>query len=139
MVRHYHGKVGFSLIEVMVASIVILVAVLALCRVFANFLNLTVQAKEITVATDDLKDTLEYIKCLPFSAITDSLAGGFAHGDSVGSTIIGGFALGSSENIVVTYPQGINADPLEIKVEITWTGRGGRAYSQDFRTIRTSY
>jgi len=128
---------GLTLIEVMVVIVVVMVGVLALWQVYGNSLNLIIQAKEIRIATSDLEDVLEYINTLAFSHITDSSRGGFNHDDNVNSDLIGGFLL-ENESIVVRYPQGEGADPLEIEVEINWIGRNQRSYSQTFRTVRSS-
>ena len=128
-------KNAFSLLEtVIVAGILVIVAV-AVMGIFITSLNCMTQAKEISIATEDLKDVLEKIKSTPFAQLTDPSK--FPDGANVGLNVIGGFLL-SDENIVVSYPQGANADPLEIQVAITWTGKDKRSYSKTFNTIRTS-
>jgi hypothetical protein len=130
-----------TLIEVMVGSMVMLIAILALIGVFGTSLITRNLAHEITIATDDLKDVLEYIKCVPFPDITNTTAGGFDDGDSVDLTLIGYSASDEGfleeEDITVSYPNGTAADPLEIEVRVDWRGRDSRNYNQSLITMRT--
>lgn len=126
-----------TLVELMVAVVIIFIALVSLIGAFTASFSLAEQAKEISIATDDLEDTLEYIRTLPFSDITDPNDGGFNNGDTVNQTIIGGFLL-EDEVITVSYPNGVDADPLEIQLVLTWNGRYGRNGSLTFRTVRAS-
>lgn len=125
-------KKGLTLVELMIAFLILAVAILAIWGVFIYALSNTIQAREMNIATDDLKDVLEKIKGTPFS----NIVGNFPDGGAINATDIGGFLL-NNESITVTYPQGTTGDPLEIVLTITWTGKGGRSYSQIFKTVRT--
>ncbi len=125
------GKRGFTLAEVMVVSLVIMISVVALWRVYMVSLDLIIKAKELRVAADDLKDVFEKIRSVAFSDILDV----FPDGGSVSPSVVGGFLL-SDESIVVSYPDGTDANPLTIKVTITWTGKDGRVYTRSFYTMR---
>jgi type II secretory pathway pseudopilin PulG len=126
-----------TLVEVMIVVLVILIAVGAVFGVFTASLALVVEARERTLATDDLEDVLEYIRTLPFAHITEPGNGGFSDGGSVAGSLVGGFLL-ENEQVTVRYPQGTDIDPLEIEVEVNWEGRYGRVFSQTFRTLRSS-
>lgn len=125
-------KKGLTLIEMMIVSAILVVAVLGLWAVFITSLTCINQAKEMNIAADDLKDVLEKIKNVAFSDITTV----FPDGQAISSDVIGGFLL-NNEAIVVSYPQGIT-NPLQIQVTITWTGKDQRNYSKTFSTVRTS-
>ena len=130
-------KKGFTLAEVMVVAGIIFIALLALFGVYTSALILVVEAREQAIATEDLEDSLEYIKTLPFAYITESANGGFADNTTVSASIVGGFLL-DNESLTVTYPQGIGADPIEIQVDASWTGKYGRGKTLTFRTLRSS-
>jgi len=127
-------KRGLTLVEVMVAAVFIIIAIIALLGVFTVSLNYISRARELHVATDDLKDVLEKIKSTAFVDITTV----FPDDTAVPESVVGTFQL-DDEVIIVNYPDGTADDPLEIEVTITWTGRaGGQTYSHTFKTLRTS-
>jgi len=125
-------KKALTLVELMLVSSILLVAILALWQVYIASLGLVIQAKEKNIAVDDSRDVLEKIRCTAFAAITAN----FPNGADVPAATIGGFLL-RDERIQVTYPNGINADPLQINIVITWTGQDKRAYGETFRTLRS--
>jgi len=133
--KAFKNNNAFSLLEILIASGILVVVIISLMGIFIISLNCMAQAKEINIATEDLKDVLEKIKSTPFAQLTDPTK--FPDGGNVSANVIGGFLL-SDENIVVNYPSGTNVDPLEIEAVITWTGKDRRAYSRTFKTMRTS-
>jgi hypothetical protein len=126
-----------TLVELMIAVFIILFALVALVGAFTSAFTLVALAQESTIATDDLEDVLEYINTLPYAHITEPANGGFNDGDTVNAAVIGGFLL-EDEVITASYPLGTNADPLEIGLTVTWSGRYGRNGTLTFRTARTS-
>lgn len=138
---------GVTLLELLIVVSVLLIAILGLWGTFITGLNSIIQAQEISIAADDLKDVFEKLKNVPFpqvSRVFDQVAENVENGqDSVAATAIGGFAL-SGESITITYPQ-LTAptpvanlpDPLEISVMITWNSKVGRVQSKTMKTIRT--
>ena len=125
------GK-GLTLVELMIVSFVLAVTIGALLVVFANALNQIVLSKELSIATDDLRDSLEKLKATPFANLTTQ----YPDGSSIGSSVIGGFVL-MNEVITVTYPNGINVDPLEVRVTVTWLSKDKRTRTQTFNTLLT--
>src|SRR4030042_3789800 len=123
------AKKCVTLVELIIVMVIIMIAVLGLFGVFTASLYLVVQAREKTIATDDLEDVLEYIRTLPFVHITRPANGGFSDAGTVNPAIIGGFLL-EEEQITIRYPQGVDADPLVITAEVTWRGRYGRGRFQ---------
>lgn len=126
------AKRGFTFIELMAASLVVLVAILAIMQVYITSIKLVMQAREMDIATDDLKDVLEAMKSASFS----NLPVLFPDNGAVNANVIGGFLL-NNEVIRVTYPNGTTVDPLLIQVTVSWTGRDMRLYNQVFYTLRT--
>lgn len=126
-------KKGVTLVELMITTVVLVVAIVAMVHVFMFGLRMIAIAREINIATDDAKDVLEIIKATAFTDITTA----FPDEQMVDADIIGGFSL-RDESIVVRYLQGAGDDPLEIEVVVTWTREDKRTAFQSFRTIRTS-
>ncbi len=129
----YFNK-SFTLIEALIVIVILTVSVFSLWQVFIASLNLTIKAKEITEAADDLKNVFEKIRCVNFPDITSV----FPDNGSVSGDIAGGFSL-KDESITVSYPGGEEADPLVIKAVVSWLGKDGKSYSREFFTMRTSY
>ena len=138
---------GVTLMELLIVVTVLIVAILGLWATFITTLNSIIQAQELTVAADDLKDVFEKIMNVPFpqaSRVFDQAAEDTEDGqDSVSAQAIGGFVLGN-ETITITYPQVASPtpvaslpDPLEISVTISWTSKVGRLLSKTMKTIRT--
>jgi hypothetical protein len=123
---------GFSLIELMAGAFVLVVIILVLWEIYSTSVNYIIMAKELRIATDDLQDVMERMQAINFSNITTL----FPDGASVNQDMVGGFDL-DNESIVVRYPQGAGMDPLQIEVEINWTGKRGNPRSKIFRTVRT--
>ncbi len=123
---------GLTLVELMIVSLILAVTIVALVVVFINALNQITLAREMSIAADDLSDCLEKMKTVSFANLTAQ----FPNGVAISSSLIGGFLL-ANEAIIVSYPNGVNVDPLEVKVEATWLGKDGRTRSMAFKTLRT--
>lgn len=123
---------GFSLIEAVITSVILLVVGLAVIEILLLSINYSQQARELNIVADDMGDVLEEIKNVSFNNITVI----FPHNASVDSDVVGGFLL-DNENITVTYPAGTGSDPLEIEVTLTWTSSNGTVKSHTMRTLRT--
>lgn len=128
-------KKAVTLMELMIAVMVLLISILALWQVFNLSSALTVQARELNTATDDLKDVLEKIKSVSY----DALLGVFPDGATVAASVVGGFLL-DNEVITVRYPTLSDADPnndnpLRVEVEVTWDSKYG-AQSRTFVTMK---
>jgi hypothetical protein len=118
----------------MVVSFVLIGIIVAIWGILITSLNYIALAREEVIAVDDLKDVMEMLGNVPFVELTDV----FPDGGSVDPDLIGGFLL-DNEVIVVRYPQGTDIDPLEIEVELTWTGSTGASRAHIFKTVKTRY
>ena len=128
------GNKGLTIVELMIVSLIMVGMLVGIWGVMINSLSYIGLAREESVATDDLKDVMEKMRCVVFSDLFDV----FPDGQSIDEDLIGGFLL-NDEDIVVTYPQGVDADPLEVKVEVTWTRKTGGTRSLSMKTIRSRY
>ncbi|MFA5411575.1 MAG: hypothetical protein WC321_06965 [Candidatus Omnitrophota bacterium] len=134
---------GFTFLELMVTAFIVIVACLALLEVYGHSINLVLQAREIAIATDDLKDVMEALSNTAFSNLPIDFPSGVL---SNPAAKIGALLL-SNEQIQLSYfdlggnPVVINPlnipDPLLIEVCVSWTSRAGRNYNQVLRTVRT--
>ncbi|MEW6008656.1 MAG: type II secretion system protein [Candidatus Omnitrophota bacterium] len=124
---------GLTLVELLIVSLILAVTIVALVIVFINALNQINLAREMSIAAEDLSDVLEKMKTVSFANLTSQ----FPNGVAISASVIGGFLL-NNEAIIVTYPQGISVDPLEIKVEATWLSKDSRIRSMAFKTLRVS-
>ena len=126
------NKKGFSLTELMVSSAITITLVVVVIMTFISSLQNIETARELSIAIDDAKDTLEKIKSVDYALLINE----FPDGAGIDPDAIGGFTL-RDESIIVTYPNGTNANPLEIQVEISWQNKSGAAQSQIFKVLRT--
>ncbi len=127
-----HRKKGLTLVEVMFTALILLFVLIASVAVFTISMRSITMAREVSLATDDLKDVLEKIRSVAFSDIITV----FPDGEVLDLDIVGGAAL-TDEVVVVTYPHGTTADPLWIDATITWTNRHSGTRTYTFSTIRT--
>jgi len=138
-------EAGFTLVELLSAIAIVCFAGLWLLGSYQASWQLAEVAEQQAIATDDLKDMMEKIKTTPFNRLTTDFPNGAVNGivgpgtdkylAIVGSS--GGVYSLQGEQITVTHTPDTNADPRELKVQVTWTNRG-RTYRQSASTIRTS-
>jgi len=128
---------GMTLFEILVATLVFVMALGALLSSLTGVLYLISQAKDETMAVSDLKNIAERIRATSFNNVPTSFPNGTQDGPAFNSypVIVGGYTL-DSEHITVTYPNA-GADPLEIRITATWQGRYGRAYNTALSTFKT--
>lgn len=134
-------RLGFTLVEVVLAFAVLLVAGVWLLGSYRYALTLSEVSEQTTEAISDLKGMMERISNTPFNSLATDFPSGAVNG-VVGGTaekyggIIGGYSL-PSEQVVVTHLPTTTADPRELTVQVRWTS-GGRSYQKSFSTMRTS-
>jgi Tfp pilus assembly protein PilV len=114
------GAKGVSLIEILVATAIVVATTLAIIETFLVNLNASEMNKGNTIAMAHVTNMMERIKCTPFNNLINRFPNGVSDGP-VGNSyadVVGGYVL-NNEHIVVTYvnPAG---DPLEIAVTLTW-------------------
>lgn len=121
-------RAGFTLVEVMIVTVIMFTGILATWQIFISASRLTTQAKETTTAVNNARDILEEMQTLPFP---------IAPGYTITQALLNGTMPSTAhETINVTYPNGI-VNPLNISVMVNWTGLDNRIHSVSFKTIRT--
>lgn len=123
------GRRGFTLIEVLVATVVLAIVALVAFPTLLSFERLSDAAREENVATHDLAAAAEDLLATPFGALLADYPDGAAIPKYSASHLPG-------ERIVVTYadPAG---DPLLVTLVATWNDAQGRARTESHRCVRT--
>ncbi|MBN1913243.1 MAG: hypothetical protein JW788_02465 [Candidatus Omnitrophica bacterium] len=124
------GK-GITLIEVLIATVILVFASLSIIQFYIYSLRLSQSNKEEVLASDQLANMMEAIKCTPFNNLLTDFPDGVVDGLPANdySAILGGYAL-NNEEITVSYVNA-SSNPLEVTAALSW---------QDFRgAIRTKY
>lgn len=128
---------GTTLVEVLVATLVFVVALAALLSSMTAVLYLIDNAKEQVMAAADLQSMMEKMRAASYSEMNQNFPNGVVDGSNARRywTMLGGYTL-RNEHITVTYAIP-NSDPLEIRTSITWLDKRGRAMSASLSTFKT--
>lgn len=137
MSKRNADNAGMTLVEVIVALAIGVIATIAILQGYLGNVFMTEIAKGNTVATDDLIDMLERIKCTPFNELTAKFPNGTVNGPVANpyQNITGNYSL-KGEQVVVTYAN-LTSDPLEIMVSVNWQDQIGRQYTNRMTTKKT--
>lgn len=128
------ARSGFSLLELMIAVVLLTFGVLSAFYGQISSLNLLRAARERNTAMSDLEACMETILAEPLADIPGSFPGG---------TPVAAFtALHlDAQQVVPTYPGYAGAgpvpEPLEIQVTVTWSDWRGRPQTIRLASVRT--
>lgn len=130
------GRAGFTLVELMISIIVLLVAVLATFTSQLKSRELLQTSRETGIAMADLQSAMEQILLRPVDQIP--IAGSLYEDDQP----IAAFTNLHLANEVITadypgYAGGTVPDPLQIVLTITWTDPRGRPRMKTLRSMKT--
>ena len=106
----YHG---FTLLELMIGSAVLLVAILGLLSFYRSPFVLNEMARDTTVAVQDISKVMEQVRVTPFGSIQTTNWDTWAQNNNAKNL--------PSETFAVSYA---GTDPLEFTVTVQWTRRG---------------
>ena len=132
---------GMSLIEILVATLITVIAIGGLLQAYRHFNVLAESTEEIGTAIRNLTTMMEKIRSTPITSVETLFPNGTADGGGVNDyeTIVegagGGYEL-SNEQITVTYPNP-GTNPLEIVITVQWDGPQGRQYIRSLSTFKT--
>lgn len=128
---------GMTLVEILIATLVFVVALGAVLSSIVAILYIIDLAKDQTVAMSDLRNIMEQIRATTLANMASLYPNAVADGPANNryQTILGGYSL-NNEHITVTYFD-INSDPLEINVRISWEDKYRRPYSTSMSTFKT--
>ena len=120
---------GFTLVEVIVATMLLALAALAAFPTMVSCFGLSQAAREENLATHDLMAAVEDVMAAPFSVVTTTYPDG--------QPIPKFDALHlQNESITVSYVDP-TADPLLITLVANWSDCKGRPRQEVFRCART--
>jgi len=120
------GSEGFSLIEVMIAMVILGIMLMTLISVFVYGYNVIARAKQLAAATQICQSEIERIRGLSFDALS-GLSSTFT--DPKMSSLINGQGVRVVE-------AGAGSDILKLTVSVAWTYRG-RPLRKDVVTFIT--
>lgn len=134
--RAAHRRAGLTMVEIMIAIGVLLVAVLAAFSSQVASMNLVSGSRETDTAISDLQACMEQVLTLPAGDIP--VAGSeFQAGQPVAAFT--DLHL-EDERLVCSYPGyvpgGEVPNPLTIVLTLTWSDHKGRERSQTLRTLK---
>ncbi|MBU1932500.1 MAG: type II secretion system GspH family protein [Candidatus Omnitrophica bacterium] len=126
----YHKKfgTGFTLLELMIGTAVLIIALVGLIAAYIGCFSLNESARNLTIAVNDAQCVTEEIRDINIPLkITSQDWTAWALADSPGG---GGCNSLDNETVIVTYPSGTSAEPLEILVTVSWTEKGRQKNTQ---------
>ena len=133
-IRASRTRAGFSLLELMIAVVLLTFGVLSAFYGQVSSLNLLRAARERNTAMSDLEACMETILAEPLEDIPGSFPGG------VSVPAYDGLHL-DGQLLVPVYPGyagvGPVPEPLEIRLTVTWNDWRGRAQTVRLASVRT--
>ena len=131
-----HSQAGVSLVEVMVAIVVLLISSSAAFMSQLTSMRMVNQSRDISVAMADLEVCMDRIRLTPVDALAVQ-GSTYEHGQNVAQ--FDDLHL-RDQRLVVTYPGyvvgGALPEPLEVLVHATWTPDRGGSVTQSLRSVR---
>jgi len=119
-----HRPRGFTLAELMLATAILLVAILSLLTLLINCMFLNESNNNLATAANDAQFVLEQIKGLPYANITS----GYSPPN---------FTISNQTVTPGITTSDITADLKEVKVDVNWTERQrSRSFSLSTRIAR---
>lgn len=110
---------GFSLIELLLASAILVVVLSSLLHLFNYCYTLSMQAGNITYATAGAYGKLDEIRAFNYGGIM-----GQYNGDPFNLTQL---KFNGNGTIDIAYVPGTNSELLQVTINIDWVERGNRA------------
>jgi len=123
------GSEGLTLVEVIVAVLLIATAALIAFPTLLSFFDLSQTARDQNIAHHDLQAAAEEILATPFSLVTKTYQDGQAIPKYTDRHL-------AAQRIVVNYPDP-SRDPLEVQLTVAWNDAKGRAMQDSLRLLRT--
>lgn len=114
---------GFSLIEMMVAILILAVAIIGLLKLFVYTLNLNKLAGDMNIAISEAQGKLEEMRNCDFDDITTD----YASGGTPGNT----FSLARLNGAGIIYIDSTNPELLKIEIVVSWMTLSRRIIGED--------
>ncbi|MFH1777908.1 MAG: prepilin-type N-terminal cleavage/methylation domain-containing protein [Candidatus Omnitrophota bacterium] len=112
----WNSQTGFTLLEVMIASAILVIAIISILGVFYSGLGLNESSKNYITALNDARTALERIRDIqPFTNVNVTTV----YPDN---SVLPGFLNLDNEQVIVSYAN-TTADPLTITITVNWQER----------------
>ena len=122
-------KRGFTLLELMLAAAIMIVAMAGLLGAYVLCFNISETAKNLTLATAAVQEEIETIRNRAFSNIANLPTNDLSPGFQGAIFDAAGFPAGSAVGSVKIDDS--DSDLLKITVSVSWRQRGGRIIGED--------
>lgn len=121
-------KLGFTLLELMIGTAVLIIALVGLISAYIGCFALNESARNLTIAVNDAQCVMEEIRDMNIPLnITSQDWSAWAIADSPGG---GGCNKLDNETVTITYPLGTSVEPLEILITVNWTEKNRQRSTQ---------
>ena len=134
MTSHDHRKKeeGFTLIEIMIAMCVSVIAILGFITAITSIRQASESAYERTIALQDANRVIEQMR----NTATSGTFPGVVTTAYPNNATVSGFSNLTNEQVAVGYAN-TTANPLDVTVTVTWLEHGRRAMTKSIRTFIT--
>ena len=131
------NKNGFALVEILLATLIIVIAGVAILQTFLLGAHFSLVNKDRTIAMTHLGSMMETVISTPFNSIVAKFPDGVADGpgSNLYTNIVGGYTL-KNEHLTVSYVNP-SSDPLEITVALSWQDAQGLTQVNYLSTKKT--
>ena len=132
----FRNQSGFSLVELMIAMAICLVAMLAVLGAMTAIKQATEKAYERSIVTQDIHKVIEEMRNAANAASSDSYQSSAMAAADAASTHLTSLPSSYQESIAVSY-QDQTADPLDATITASWRQQGIRPTTLSMRALIT--
>ena len=130
--RQVENQKGFTLIEIMIAMCVSVIAILGFITAVTSIRQSSEGAYERTIALQDANRVIEQMRDAATSGtFPDNVTAAYPN-----NAAVSGFTNLTSQQVSVSYANS-TADPLDVTVTVTWLEHGRRSMTKAIRTFIT--
>ncbi len=138
MVLIWKGRNGFTLVETMIAILILSVGLFGLFTAFSNGPAVIRRTADISTATKIAQDAIEIVRDSSFAAITGW--GTFSNQDftTVTGNTTQGLANLNSGQVLLSVSDFIDSNIKQVSITIQWVGAQGQTFSRTITTLVTN-
>ena len=138
MMLIWKGRNGFTLVETMIAILILSIGLIGLFTAFSNGPAVIRRTADISTATKIAQDAMEIVRDNSFAAITGW--GIFSSQDftTVTGSTTQGLANLNSGQVLLSISDFIDSNIKQVSITVQWTGAQGQAFSRSITTLVTN-